>query len=88
MMASEKAKELAAQQKAEVKAAKLAKKSSTNPRDWPWYKQIWQTYKVTAEADPKLNLYLGVVFFGLVVLGLVIGLLFPPLWTWLLLAAS
>jgi len=84
-MASEKAKELAAQQKAEVKAAKLAKKSSTNPRDWPWYKQIWQTYKVTAEADPKLNLYLGVVFFGLVVLGLVIGLLFPPLWTWLLL---
>ena len=32
-MASEKAKELAAKQKADVKAAKLAKKNSTDPRD-------------------------------------------------------
>jgi hypothetical protein len=87
MMASEKAKELAAKQKAEVAAAKLAKKNSTNPRDWPWYKQIWQTYKVTAEVDKQLNLLLAGSFLGLVVIGLVLGLLLPPLWMWLVLGA-
>ncbi len=84
-MASEKAKELAAKQKAEVAAAKLAKKNSTNPRDWPWYRQFWQTYKVTAEADKQLNLYLAGAFLAVVAVGIVVGLLFPPLWMWLLL---
>lgn len=84
-MASEKAKELAARQKAEVKAAKLAKKSSTNPQDWPWYKQIWQTYKVTAENDPRLNLYLIGAFGGVLVLAVVLGIFLPPWWMWLIL---
>lgn len=84
-MASEKAKELAAKQKAQVKAAKLAKKNSTNPRDWPWYKQIWQTYKVTAEVDKQLNLLLIGVFVGVLVLMIVVGILLPPWWMWLLL---
>ena len=84
-MASEKAKELAAKQKAEVKAAKLAKKNSTNPRDWPWHKQIWQTYKVTAEVDKQLNLLLAASFLGVTVIGLVIGILLPPWWMWLIL---
>ena len=87
-MASEKAKELAAKQKAELKAAKLAKKTSTNPRDWPWYKQFWQTYKVTAEVDPKLNWYLagafGVVFVALTI----VGIFSPPLWMWLTLGIT
>lgn len=84
-MASEKAKELAAKQKAELKAAKLAKKNSNDPRDWPWYRQLWQTYKVTAEVDPKLNPLLAAVFFGLIVLAVVAGLIWPPWWMWLLL---
>ncbi len=84
-MASDKAKELAAKQKAEVKAAKLAKKNSTNPRDWPWYKQIWQTYKVTAEADKQLNLFLAGSFLGVVAIGVVIGIFVPPWWMWLIL---
>ncbi|HOC13776.1 MAG TPA: DUF4191 domain-containing protein [Propionicimonas sp.] len=85
-MASEKAKELAAKQKAEVKAAKLAKKNSTNPRDWPWYKQYWQTYKVTAEVDPQLPWLLLGSFFGVLVVVAVLGGVFlPPWWIWLLL---
>lgn len=84
-MASEKAKELAARQKAEVKAAKLAKKNSTNPQDWPWHKQIWQTYKVTAEADKQLNLLLGAAFGGVLVLAIVLGIFLPPWWMWLVL---
>ena len=85
-MASEKAKELAAKQKAEVKAAKLAKKNSTNPRDWPWYKQYWQTYKVTAEVDPQLPWLLLGSFFGVLIVVAVLGGVFlPPWWIWLLL---
>ncbi|MGV8908315.1 MAG: DUF4191 domain-containing protein [Propionicimonas sp.] len=84
-MASEKAKQLAAQQKAQVAAAKLAKKSSTNPRDWPWYKQIWQTYKVTAESDPQLNLWLLGAFGGVVVLSVILGIVLGTWWMWLLL---
>jgi hypothetical protein len=84
-MASEKAKELAAKQKAEVQAAKLAKKNSTNPRDWPWYRQIWQTYKVTAEVDKQLNLLLAATFVGVLIVCVVIGIFAPPWWMWLIL---
>jgi hypothetical protein len=84
-MASEKAKELAAKQKAEVKAAKLAKKSSTNPADWPWYRQVWQTYKVTAEVDKQLNLLMGGVFAAVLVVSVVVGIFLPPVWMWIVL---
>nr|WP_300145582.1 DUF4191 domain-containing protein [Propionicimonas sp.] len=84
-MASDKAKELAAKQKAEAKAAKLAKKNSTDPRDWPWYKQIWQTYKVTAEVDKRLNLLLAASFVGVLVLSVVVGVFAQPWWMWLIL---
>jgi len=87
-MASEKAKELAAKQKAEVKAAKLAKKNSTNPRDWPWYKQLWQTYKVTADVDPQLNWYLGGAFLLTLVVATAIGFFAPPLWLWAILGTT
>jgi hypothetical protein len=87
-MASEKAKELAAKQKAEVKATKLAKKNSANPQDWPWYKQMWQTYKVTAENDPQLNWWLLGAFGGVLVLSILVGILLPPWWVWLLLGVS
>ena len=82
-MASEKAKELAAKQKAEVKAAKLAKKNSTDPRDWPWHRQLWQTYKVTAEVDKQLNLFVAAAFVGPILIGVIIGIFAPPLWLWL-----
>ena len=43
-MASERAKELAAKQKAELKALKEAKKNSTNPADWGRWRQLRETY--------------------------------------------
>lgn len=54
-MASEKAKELAAKQKAEAKAEKQRKKQSTNPADWGRMRQIRETYKITRENDPRLT---------------------------------
>lgn len=87
-MASDRAKELAAKQKAELKAAKLAKKNSTDPRDWAWYRQIWQTYKVTADVDPQLNLLLAGSFVGSVLVLVVVGIFVPPWWMWLLLGIT
>lgn len=54
-MASERAKELAAQQKAQRKAAKLAKKNSDNPRDWSWPRQMVEVFKRTREIDKQLQ---------------------------------
>jgi len=88
-MASEKAKELAAKQKAELKAAKLAKKNSNNPADWPWYRQLWQTYKVTADVDPKLNTYVIGAFVAAVVVFTVLGIfVFGSWWMGLLLGIT
>ncbi len=53
-MASEKAKALAAKQKAELKAAKQAKKNSDNPADWGRIRQVREAYRVTREFDPQL----------------------------------
>ncbi len=87
-MASEKAKELAAKQKAELKAAKAAKKNSKDPKDWPWYRQIWQTYKMTAEVDDKLNIYLIAAFLGVAIVLSLVGIWAPPFWMWLILGVT
>lgn len=75
-MASEKAKALAAKQKAELKAAKLAKKNSTNPADWGWWRQLRETYRITVQYDtvlPWLMLAGFVVpFLALLILGIVL----------------
>lgn len=73
-MASEKAKELAAKQKAEMKAEKLRKKSSTNPADWGRVRQITETYKLSREHDPKLGLILAVAFVVPLVIAVGIGI--------------
>ncbi|MHA6512319.1 DUF4191 domain-containing protein [Tessaracoccus sp. Z1128] len=75
-MASERAKALAEKQKAELKAAKLAKKNSTDPKDWGWWRQLRETYKVTSQFDKVLPwLMLGgfvVPFAALLILGIVL----------------
>jgi len=86
-MASEKAKELAAKQKAELKAAKLAKKNSSDPKDWGWFKQLAETYKMTVKADPASKwILLGVIVAGIVVFTAV-GLIFflSQWWMWVIL---
>ena len=77
-MASEKAKALAAQQKAERKAEKLRKKNSDDPRDWGRVRQIIEAYKRTSELDPELKWWtLAVVVVPIVVL-LALGLWLQP----------
>lgn len=84
-MASEKAKELAAKQKAQVKAEKERKKNSSDPRDWSQMRQIKESYRLTKEADPKLPLVLAAGFFGPVLLAILLGVLVKPVWFWILL---
>ncbi|MDR1791754.1 MAG: DUF4191 domain-containing protein [Propionibacteriaceae bacterium] len=85
-MASEAAKELARKQKEELKAAKLAKKNSTNPKDWGWFKQLRETRKATKEMDPKLDLWMLGGFFGVLLVLTALGwLVFTPTW-WLWMA--
>ncbi|MDR1431784.1 MAG: DUF4191 domain-containing protein [Propionibacteriaceae bacterium] len=82
-MASERAKELAAKQKAELKAAKLAKKNSTNPKDWGWFKQIKETFKVTTQTDPQAKWWMlgaGLAAFAVFA---VLSIFLTPFWVWL-----
>ncbi len=83
-MASEKAKELAAKQKAQIKAAKLAKKNSSDPRDWGWFRQLKETYRVTVEVDPQTKWLVPGVAAGVTLVVTLIGLLLPPWWMWLI----
>jgi hypothetical protein len=83
-MASERAKELAAQQKAAKKAEALRRKSSTNPKDWGQLRQIIEVYKVTAEHDPRANLFMGGAFALTLVAFTVVGVLIKPWWLYLI----
>jgi len=82
-MASERAKQLAAEQKAAVKAEKLRKKNSDNPKDWGAIRQFVAAFKVTREYDkPLIPLMLGGFLLGVGVF-VVAGLFVPPWWMWL-----
>lgn len=79
-MASEKAKELAAKQKAQIKAEKLRKKNSTDPADWGRTRQVVEVYKITAASDPKLNLWMAVAAVGAFAVTALLGVLTNTLW--------
>lgn len=83
-MASEKAKALAAQQKAERKAEKLRKKNSDDPRDWGRIRQIIEAYKRTNEVDPQLKWWTVAAVAGPLVVGLGLGLWLQPWWMWMI----
>jgi len=83
-MASEKAKQLAAKQKAELKAAKERKKTSTDPKDWGWFKQLSQTLKTTVEVDKPSIWWLLGSFFGVVIVLSLVGIWLQPWWMWLI----
>jgi len=81
-MASERAKQLAAEQKAQVKAEKLRKRNSDDPKDWGALRQLWGALKLTAQFDkPVVPLMIG-AFLLVVAIGLVIGFLWLSFW-WL-----
>ncbi|MBB5475469.1 DUF4191 domain-containing protein [Cellulomonas hominis] len=51
-----------------------------------WYHQVWQAYQMTRQQDPAVTWLILAVFFGIVAVGLVIGLVFFTWWYWLLLS--
>ena len=80
-MASERAKELAAKQKAEAKAAKLAKKNSTDPKDWGTWRQLVESVKMVAKAKKQwMWILIASVVVPIVVIAIV-GLLIGH-WLW------
>ncbi len=83
-MASEKAKALAAQQKAERRAEKLRRKNSDDPRDWGRIRQIIEAYKRTNEVDPQLKWWTLAAAAGPILLSVGIGLWQQPWWLWLI----
>jgi hypothetical protein len=58
-MASERAKALAEQQKADKRAPAEARKNSTNPADWGRVRQIREAYRVTYEYDRRSPVVFG-----------------------------
>ena len=81
------AKELAAKQKAQIKAEKLRKKNSDDPRDWGRVKQVVEAYKRTAEVDPAVTWWMLGVGLGTAAVIIVAGLLLGwPWWSYILLA--
>ncbi len=82
-MQSEKAKALAAEQKAAVKAEKLRKKNSDDPRDWGRTRQIIEAYKQTSKIDPQLNWITAAAIAGGAVLFTLLWLWWQPQLWWL-----
>lgn len=74
MARSERAKELAAKQKAEAKALREKKRNSDNPRDWGTWKQIRESYRLTHEVDKQLPLWIFGTWAAVAVVGLILGL--------------
>ncbi|HSN11526.1 MAG TPA: DUF4191 domain-containing protein [Propionibacteriaceae bacterium] len=83
-MASERAKQLAEEQKAAKRAEKLRRKSSTDPKDWGQLRQIREVYKVTTQHDPKANLFMGGALAACIVVFTVVGIFVKPWWLYLI----
>ena len=81
MAKSERAKELAAKQKAEAKALREKKRNSDNPRDWSTFRQIRESFKITREVDPQLIYWLVGAFLLATLVGLGVGLAMSQ-WIW------
>lgn len=83
MARSERAKELAAQQKAEAKALREKKRNSDDPRDWGTIKQIRESFKITHQVDPKLPFWLIGTWLVVTLVGLGLGVAFGGERGWL-----
>jgi len=83
-MASERAKELAREQKAAAKAEKLRRRNSDDPKDWGQVRQTIEAFKVTKQFDKQL-VWLMIGGFALTVaVFVVVGLFVKPWWLWLI----
>ncbi|MDR0783825.1 MAG: DUF4191 domain-containing protein [Propionibacteriaceae bacterium] len=75
-MASERAKQLAADQKAAVKAEKQRRKSSEDPKDWGRMRQFGVAFKTTVEYDKAALPMIIASFVALTVIGVVLAIIF------------
>ena len=87
-MASEKAKALAAKQKAEMRAEKARRKNSSDPADWGRGRQFIETYKITAKFDKPLPWILLAAGLGVFAIFLIVGFLVGSPLIWGLLGVS
>lgn len=81
MAKSERAKELAAKQKAEAKALRAKKRNSDNPRDWSTWKQIRESFKIAHQIDPRITYWLIGAFVVAFIVGFLIGFIISH-WIW------
>ncbi|GAA4904251.1 DUF4191 domain-containing protein [Tessaracoccus lubricantis] len=88
MAKSERAKAFEAKQKAEARAEKERKRNSTNPADWGRWRQLVETYKMTAKHDKALPWLMVAGFVVPFVLLLVAGILMDQWLIWGLLGLS
>jgi hypothetical protein len=51
-----------------------------------WYHQVWQAYQMTRQQDPTVTWLILAVFFGVIAVGLLLGLVFFTWWYMLLLS--
>ncbi|MDO5683099.1 MAG: DUF4191 domain-containing protein [Propionibacteriaceae bacterium] len=74
-----------AEQKAAKKAAKEARKNSKDPNQMGRFRQIWESYKLTAEFDKSLTPLTILCFVVPIVIVVVIGLVTKAAWiTWIM----
>ncbi|MCL2784098.1 MAG: DUF4191 domain-containing protein [Propionibacteriaceae bacterium] len=83
-MASERAKQLAAEQKAAAQAEKLRKKTSEDPKDWGRVRQFIEAFKLTKEFDKKLIWLMLGAFVIVVAVVTTAGLFIKPWWIYLI----
>jgi len=83
-MASERAKKLAAEQKAALKAEKLRKKTSNDPNDWGTIRKSIAGIKMTQQYDKSLYPLMAGVFLVIVAIFVVVGLFVQPWWMYLI----
>ncbi|MDR0991250.1 MAG: DUF4191 domain-containing protein [Propionibacteriaceae bacterium] len=81
MPKSQRAKELAAQQKAAKQAAKIRRRESTDPSDWGRWRQMVYVFKLTAREDRKF-VPLSLVAFLVPLIGGVVAAILTVSWFW------
>ena len=83
-MASERAKQLAVEQKAAAQAEKLRKKTSNDPKDWGRGRQFIEAFKITKQYDKKLVPLMIGGFALVVVIFVVLSLFLQPWWMYVI----
>jgi len=82
-MASERAKQLAAEQKAAAKAEKARKRTSDNPKDWGQVRQFVEAFKITRQFDKQLVWLMAGGFVLTLAVFTVVGVFIKPWYIYL-----